>query len=684
MIDTSGRMPPTNGNNGNGQSSEPTFNREEFARLQSLVENSIFGRGEFFNRFFGRRDSIDEECGWPGNDQLHAQFYRDLYDRNPLAERVVSVYPKECWQSTPNIYEDESSEDATEFEKAWDDLSKQLNVGPDESWHQDEEGSMVWSYLQRIDILSGIGSFGVLLFGLDDGQLLEQPAAGAPPDGNPGRDKGRKKAQPSTAGGKSGPLKDITGVTEATSGYVSGGEVKTTDPDQASDGGGKSQQGGPSSVGDVTKDIYGGQTQLPLKGGMGTDAQYFGVQFTPVQVPQTPDSPRLLFMRCFDESLVQVVQYEADIRNPRFGQPIMYLVTLNDPRQPHTGVGLPLATVRVHWSRVLHVADLWQTAAPSEVFGPSRLRCPLNNIIDGKKLYGGSAEMYWRGAFPGLSIETNPQLGGDVVVDKLGLDRMMQGYFKGLNRSLALMGMTAKSLAPQVVDPTAQIDKQIEAICIHLGCPVRVFKGSERGELASSQDDSAWLDRLRNRRYTYLTPRVIVPFVNRLILLGVLPEPKGFSVEWPDLDTTTKAQKSAIFLQRVQAYAAALAGGLDQMFTPKDMMTKLDGAFDEEEAQAIIDDAQEVVEEKQDDIADQAKEQGFEPAPPPGFQAPAPEPPPGVGQPGGPPMPPQKLGAGQSLVHPQTGKTIAKGPPSPKPPASSSKNAAPPKAKSPG
>ncbi len=64
------------------------------------------------------------------------------------------------------------------------------------------------------------------------------------------------------------------------------------------------------------------------------------------------------------------------------------------------------------------------------------------------------------------------------------------------------------------------------------------------------------------------------------------------------------------------------------------------------------------------------QDKGFQPAPPEGFQHP-----PQPGEPGGAPKPPEpakpiapvKMGAGQSLVHPQTGATIAKGPSAPKP-----------------
>jgi hypothetical protein len=144
--------------------------------------------------------------------------------------------------------------------------------------------------------------------------------------------------------------------------------------------------------------------------------------------------------------------------------------------------------------------------------------------------------MYWRGAFPGISLETHPQLGGDVKFPA-GIRQTMSNYMDGLQRYLALTGVSAKTLAPQVVDPTPQIEVQIQAICIKMGIPKRIFEGSERGELASSQDSSAWNGRIRARQDNYLTPRLIVPFIDRLIAVGVLPEPKA---------DTTKASKDEL------------------------------------------------------------------------------------------------------------------------------------------
>ena len=324
-----------------------------------------------------------------------------------------------------------------------------------------------------------------------------------------------------------------------------------------------------------------------LFGGTGTEAQYTGVQFAPSQQPSSQGSKNkreLMFLRAFDESLVQIVQYEADIHNPRFGMPIMYLVTLNDPREQRSGVGLPLATIRVHWSRVIHIAD---GKVSSEIFAAPAMQPCLNRILDLYKTYGGSAEAYWRGATPIVSLETHPQLGGDVVVDQRGMQNTMENVMNGLQRYLLLTGMGAKVVAPTPTDPTSYIAVHIEAICIVLGCPIRVFKGSERGELASSQDDSKWNDHVRGYMNSFLTPNVIAPLLDRLIAVGVLPQPKkGYTVKWPDLDSLSDKDKAQIAAQRTTAMSQYVSGNVHQLMSPMDYLTKELG-YDEWTAEQI-------------------------------------------------------------------------------------------------
>jgi hypothetical protein len=442
------------------------------SELNGLIHNATLTRTNLVRRLLDKRRDLDDECGYPKD--ITASQYKLLYDREAIATRVVQVWPKESWKVSPSIYEDEDANAVTAFEEAWDTLSQDLRGA---TKFEGDCGNPIWEYLKRIDELSGVGSFGVLFLGFDDGATdLLQPV-------------------------------------------------------------------------------------------------------------QPKEGMKLLFMRAFDESLVDIGAYEQDRSSPRYGLPLKYLVTLNDPNDQlsGSGTGLQLATLEVHWTRVIHVAD---NLASSEAFGVPRMRPVYNRLYDLMKLYGGSAEMYWQGAFPGIAFEQIPQA-ADVEVGS-DMREAIEKYMNSLQRYIALEGFSAKSLAPQVVDPSAQIDKQIEAICILLGIPKRIFMGSERGELSSGQDDSTWNDRVMERQNNYVTPRIIVPFIDRLINLGVLPEPERYCVDWPDLNTTSEQEKADVGAKQTEAMAKYVGGNVDMLIEPMSYFTMVLG-WSEEDAQSAID-----------------------------------------------------------------------------------------------
>lgn len=470
-----------------------TFNSRMVNVLERLVTNYSTLRQRMLERNNQKRD-IDFECDYPTDPTPFD--YKRAYDREPIARRTVNLYPKECWQVQPTVYQkDTTGEEETAFEKAWDGLSKGLRG--EKSWHAQEEGSIVWSYLRRLDEFSGIGHYGVLLLGFDD-----IPASGARTLGDPVK-KGKRK---------------------------------------------------------------------------------------------------LLFMKVFPETLAQVATWDNEPGSPRYGKPVSYNITFNDPTEGQQGgIGLITGLRMVHWTRVIHVAD---NAQSGDVLGTPRLQVVINRIRDLEKEYGGAGEGFWQNAFPVKVLETHPSLGGDVDVNLVALKDMLEQVRNGTQREIILEGMTGKTIPPSALDPTPWLSACIEAICIVLGCPVRIFKGSERGELASSQDDDSWNDRLKERQNTYLTPMVVVPFVDRLIQYGVLPEPEGegYVIDWPDLTSRSDTQKAAVGLQRVQALASYETSGAKASLSLHDFYVMCWGVTDEE-AEALVEAAQE-----------QAAQMGIDPA----------------------------------------------------------------------
>lgn len=465
-----------------GSSSAPEPNKWEDL-LYNAVSTATMTRASLLQSVLGttRRD-INDECQYP--DVISLEQYREMFEREGLGTRVVNVYPDECWSVEPEIM-DTPTPDKSTFEQAWEDLVTRWNL---------------YHYFNRLDTLSGVGHYGLMLYGLSDGKPLSEPVAGVDP--------------------KTGEFRS------------SSGELK------------------------------------------------------------------LLYLRVFPQYAVSIQKWEDNKRSPRYGQPLMYSIKMTDFRNLASGVVVPTTMLEqeVHWSRVIHVAD---NCHANEVFGTPRQQCVFNRLLDLRKLLGGSAEMFWKGAFPGMSFETNPDI-GDAVLDTESLKEEFQAYMEGLQRYLAVVGVSVKSLAPQVASPKDHVLEQLHAICAAIGVPLRIFMGSEAAQLASGQDKMTWNRRVMRRQNLFCTPVIIRQFIDRMRVLGVLPEPEQgkYQVTWPDLDTPTSNDKADVLQKTVEALARYVQGSVHSLMPPYEFLVHIVG-LDANIAERILEAA---VEFEDDDL----------------------------------------------------------------------------------
>jgi hypothetical protein len=289
---------------------------------------------------------------------------------------------------------------------------------------------------------------------------------------------------------------------------------------------------------------------------------------------------QIIFLRAFQESVVTVSTFNYDTTSPRYGQPLFYNIQFQE--------GTENVSTTVHWSRVIHVAD---NREMSEVYGVPRMQRVFNRLLDIQKITGGSGEMFWKGGFPGLAFEMNPDQ-MDVEIDQDSVRKEFENYSNGLQRYLSVVGMTAKSLAPQVADPKGHLEAQMTQIAISLAIPQRVLFGSEQAQLASGQDAKTWNRRLSGRQSKYLTPMLVRPFIQRLIDLGCLPEPKEFLVQWPDLSTLTDSEKAELAKAWAEALSKYVAGNINQLVPPEQFLSIFAG-LTQDQITAIMDSAME-------------------------------------------------------------------------------------------
>lgn len=112
------------------------------------------------------KDFAQELYGIPRYpENISIEEYRYLFKKNALAKRIISMYPSECWRTLPAVTEGEAPKE-TEFEKQWTALASHPKL-------------KLLKWLKTVDIISGIGRFGILFLGLSDGKTLDKPMSGS-------------------------------------------------------------------------------------------------------------------------------------------------------------------------------------------------------------------------------------------------------------------------------------------------------------------------------------------------------------------------------------------------------------------------------------------------------------------------------------------------------------------------
>jgi hypothetical protein len=405
--------------------------------IQTLA-SALVARSNFASKIgmqFGTDRDLYEALGY--RLKLGWSDFYNQYTRQDMAKAIIDRPVKATWQGQLELVESQEA-DKTPFEQAWYDLNKRLKLR---------------SLLSRVDRLTGIGRYGILLLGLDD-------------------------------------------VSDGIEGFA--------------------------------KKVKKGKREL-------------------------------LYVKPFGEESAKISEYESSPSNERYGMPSMYTIQVSDVASGKS------STVKVHHTRVIHITD---DNLESEVYGTPRLEAVFNRLMDIEKLVGGDAEMFWKGARPGYNamldpnFMTTPQTKQDVI-------DQIDEYDHNLKRILLTEGYDLKSLAQQIADPSSHLDVQLTCVSAVTGIPKRILSGSERGELASTQDAGEWKTYVQSRREDHAEPHIIHPFVDRLIELKILPAPDvDYMVDWLDLFSISEKDRVEIGKSRSNAIREYTTNPIAQSIIP--------------------------------------------------------------------------------------------------------------------
>jgi hypothetical protein len=154
--------------NNSRPSTQTNVDPEKLERVHALLMRQMFNTQQ---SLFGVRTGVGggSEMGYDGTRDIslvagYKQIltfddYFNAYNRQDIATRVVETYPTYTWMNHPEVYETNDPV-ITDFEKSWNKLVTK---------HQ------LFSKFKALDILAGIGQFGVMVIGFDDGGALTSP-----------------------------------------------------------------------------------------------------------------------------------------------------------------------------------------------------------------------------------------------------------------------------------------------------------------------------------------------------------------------------------------------------------------------------------------------------------------------------------------------------------------------------
>lgn len=248
------------------------------------------------------------------------------------------------------------------------------------------------------------------------------------------------------------------------------------------------------------------------------------------------DINRLLYLTPVRQSNASIEKYVEDTRNPRFGQPEYYQLSNLVPGSA--------ITRRVHHSRILHVAE---ATGDSLVKAAPRLKKVFNRLDDLDKIVGGGSEAFWKSVYQGMQLDVDPEVDFDED-QKNELSKQVDEFEHNMRRVFRTRGVTVNTLGVEVADFSPQAYTIIDLICGTIEVPKRIFLGSERGELASSQDQESWESTIAQRRANFAWPLVVKPLIQRLIDYNYLPKPATgeFRVSWPERNELSNKDKAVV------------------------------------------------------------------------------------------------------------------------------------------
>ena len=263
----------------------------------------------------------------------------------------------------------------------------------------------------------------------------------------------------------------------------------------------------------------------------------------------------ILYFMPFSQLAVEIKELVEDPQDPRFGLPLIYEIQLTKDKKE-----------LVHWSRVIHIA---QDKLDSDIYGQPMLENIYNLLLCLEKVLGGGSEVFWLNGRGALNLDVDKDY---EVEDPKKLTEEIEQFTHQLSRVLRTQAIDVKPVQFNIPDPKPFVEGLLQLISGATGIPSRILLGSERGKLASNQDENTWLRRVHERREMFCELDILKPLIDRFIAIGALPAPanEDYEIVWPELVSLSNMDKAEIASKKAGAIAAYNnSPGSDLLITPK-------------------------------------------------------------------------------------------------------------------
>lgn len=313
----------------------------------------------------------------------------------------------------------------------------------------------------------------------------------------------------------------------------------------------------------------------------------FSILFVGVQDGEKPDQPlgkafggekaiNDIYFQAYSEDGTEVVEYEEEPSNPRFGMPVKYQLTTrtvgNEKLQVDTTSRI------VHWTRVVHIAE---DALDNDLEGMSALEPIFNWLIDLIKSEGGSSEAYWINAQRILAFMAKEGVGNADPEELEQLKKEIEEFTNGMRNGIRLGNVDVKSIDTTMIDPKETILGALKLIAGATGIPLRILTGEGGGQTTGSEDKAAYNTLIKDRQ-DLMCSDWLMQVLNILGMSGVIDElPINAEVDWPVNEALNELEKSEVrkntgtALRDASQAISDIGGGLARDLTGKQLIEEV-------------------------------------------------------------------------------------------------------------